>query len=86
MLRDTANAWVRKNCPNPALQKEFLRHFDAATNEGFDGLFMIGAANTTSCKPLLVHFHAGEQFVFVPSNQPARNLDVATQQSGGRDD
>lgn len=63
-LRELAAAWVRANCPNPAVHKDFLHHLDRAVAHGVGCTFLVGRELTKRAKPMLVACHCGELFAF----------------------
>jgi hypothetical protein len=75
-LRELAAAWVRANCPNPAVQRDFLRHLDRAMQRGVGCSFLIGRELTKSAKPTLVACHCGELFAFDLTLRRAERLHV----------
>jgi hypothetical protein len=74
MLRDLAAAWLRKNCPNPKLQRDFMRQLDEAEQQRMNCSFVIGSGLVRNRKPYLVHCFGGEFFAFALRPHQARNL------------
>jgi hypothetical protein len=75
-LRELATAWVRANCPNRAVHKDFLKHLDRAVGHGVGCTFLVGRELTKRAKPMLVTCHCGELFAFDLSTQQIERLCV----------
>ena len=75
-LRELAAAWVRANCPNPAVHKDFLEHLDRAVARGVGCSFLIGRELTKRAKSMLVACHCGELFAFDLTQKRAKKLRV----------
>jgi hypothetical protein len=77
MLRDAAINWVRTHCPNPRFQADFLRHLGEVIGLGVNCAFTVGSGLTTGSKPYLLHWFAGELFIFQLTDRQARKLGIA---------
>lgn len=75
-LRELADAWVRANCPNPAVHKDFLEHLDRAVERNVGCSFLVGRELTKSAMPMLVACHCGELFAFELTQKRAKRLRV----------
>jgi hypothetical protein len=74
MLRDTAIAWMNARLPHQAIRRDFERHFDAAAAAGRNFYMVIGRHLTVDGKAHLLHFFAGELFIFELTEDQARGF------------
>ena len=74
MLRDAAVNWFAANCPSHDARRDLVRGLDETISAGTNCSFSIGAAMTKQHKPFLLHWLAGEFFVFELSSGQAKRL------------
>ena len=86
MLRDAAIKWVRTNCTNQRFQTAFVHDLDEAISVGVNCSFIIGGALTRILNPYLLHWFAGELFLFQLTSQQAARLGVAPKEARFRCD
>jgi hypothetical protein len=87
MQRDAAVNWFSANCPAPEVRTRLVRVLDETIRAGTNCSFVIGQAVTARRKPFLLHWLAGEFFVFQLSPRQAKRLGVdpvAIQQTRAR--
>jgi hypothetical protein len=64
MLRNAAIAWVRSNCPQREVHRDFISSIDATIAQGANRSYLIGRSLTRQGAAYLLYAFAGELFVF----------------------
>jgi hypothetical protein len=82
-LRTLGVDWVRANCTSAGARFAFLQQFDRAQRRGCNVGFLFGKHLTNRGTAHLVHFHAGEMFIFeLTATQEASHKAAANQMIG----
>lgn len=73
-LIDLAANWVRTNCPNPAVCRDFVQRVHEAEERHVNCSFAIGPALTRTGAPYFAPCYSGQLFVFALTPSQARHL------------